>query len=738
MNLGQLLIQASFALAVATTLLHFGALRGKKTAGASQTFVLHAGALVAAVLLLIRHFAAHDFQFAYVAEHSSRALTPIMAIAASWAGQEGSILLWAAIVAVLGLALMRQPGRLSRPALFFVSASQLFLVGILLIRSPFRLAPAVPADGFGLNPLLEDPWMVAHPPALFVGYAALVVPFALAAAALVRNEFKDWNRAVWPWALFGTLGLGIGIVLGGIWAYKVLGWGGFWGWDPVENASLIPWLTTVALVHGLLIQRTTGSLARTNLSLALLGWVLVVGGTYMTRSGVLQDFSVHSFADSGLNTPLVSFLAGTFALGAVLMVWRWKSIPSAKTTIETLSREGALWLGLLTVVMLAALVTVGTTSPLLTSLTGRPASVQTSFYNMIALPLGVVLALLMALAPALRWSRQNGLTWLTALAPGFVAGVLAGGVAFIFGMHDAGWITIVTATGFALGVNAQVAARLFRRGWMYGAGYLGHVGIAVMILGIVVSATLGRSAQVTLREGESQEALGYTLTFKGAERGPRGEQVMRVDVAAKGWRHEARPMLLESPQTNGVVRTPDISGTRDLYISPMDLRTVGGDDQLTWLGKGEHVEIDGATYAFDGFRMENHGTMLVTADVTVRSHGVTWEVRPAIEMGRDGAVARDAEISGVGAIGLRHVDVDQGRVALALPGPHIHAAALATIEVSTKPWINLVWVGALLALIGTAIAGLRRAGEARPAPVRRVRGMTPASAKLTVPGAQER
>jgi cytochrome c-type biogenesis protein CcmF len=734
MNTGELLIQAAFALAIASTALFTGALRGRKLPGAPLMFGLHTAALVAAITLLIAHFAAHRFQFEYVAQHSSRALTPIMSIAASWAGQEGSILLWAAIVAVLGLALMRQPGRLSEPAMFFVSASQLFLVGILLIRSPFRLGATVPADGFGLNPLLEDPWMVAHPPALFVGYAALVIPFALAAAALVRNDYRDWNRATWPWALFGTLSLGVGIALGGVWAYKVLGWGGFWGWDPVENASLIPWLTTVALIHGLLIQRTTGSLARTNLSLALLGWALVVGGTYMTRSGVLQDFSVHSFADSGLNAPLIAFLAGSAGLGAVLMGWRWKSIPGSATSVEPLSREGALWLGLLTVLILAALVTLGTTSPLLTTLAGQPASVQTAFYNMVALPLGIALALLMAVAPALRWSRQSGLTWLTALVPGLVVGVLAGVAAFLSGMREISWISIMATTGFALGVNTQVAFRLFRRGWAYGAGYLGHVGIAVMILGIVISATLGKSEKVSLVQGETAQVLGYALTFEGTERGPRGEQIMRVNVEAGTWRHAARPMLLESPQTNGVVRTPDISGTRDLYISPVDLRPAQAEpDALTWFAEGQEVRIGDVAYAFQGFRFEGQDRMRVTADVTVRVDGHTHSYAPAIEVGPEGQTPLDAEIEGVGRIGLRRVDADNARVGLALPSAGAGAAtSLATIEVSTKPWINLVWVGALLALIGTAIAGLRRAAETIPAPARSRPGRTPATARATV------
>jgi len=291
MNPGDLLLKLAFLLAIPAALFYFQDLRGRRgPAVAEWLFGLHSAALLGAVVMLWALFLGHRFEYSYVAEYSSRALSPALTFAASWAGQEGSILLWALLMALVGLALMREPGPLSRPAVFFVTLAQLGLLTLLLLRTPFRLSPVTPADGQGLNPLLEDPWMVIHPPVLFAGYAAMVAPFALAGAALVLGLWREWNRAVWPWVLLAVLTLGTGIALGGIWAYKVLGWGGYWGWDPVENASLVPWLVAVALLHGLFIQKTTGGLVRSNLLMALLGWLTVLGGTYLTRSGVLQDF----------------------------------------------------------------------------------------------------------------------------------------------------------------------------------------------------------------------------------------------------------------------------------------------------------------------------------------------------------------------------------------------------------------------------------------------------------------
>jgi cytochrome c-type biogenesis protein CcmF len=393
MNPGDLLLKLAFTLSLASAALFLPALRGKKTFGAGWAFAAQALALVAAAGLLWHYFLAHRFDYEYVARYSSRALPPPLALSASWAGQEGSILLWATLGALLGLALLWQPGTLTRPAMFFTSVSQFFLLLLLLVKSPFARSHIIPPDGQGLNPPLEDPWMVIHPPVLFVGYAALATPFALAAAALVRQEYREWNRMVWPWALFALVSLGAGIALGGVWAYKVLGWGGYWGWDPVENASLVPWLVVAALLHGLLIQRTTGALARTNLLLALLAWGTVLGGTYLTRSGVLQDFSVHSFTDAGLNAPLSAFLLGSLLLGAGLLLARWGSVEARAANWMSLSRESALWLGMITVLVLTGLVAFGTTVPLLTRLAGAPASVQARFYHLISVPLGIALVL---------------------------------------------------------------------------------------------------------------------------------------------------------------------------------------------------------------------------------------------------------------------------------------------------------------------------------------------------------
>jgi cytochrome c-type biogenesis protein CcmF len=613
--------------------------------------------------------------------------------------------------ALVGLALLRQPGALSRPAMFFVSLMQAWLLALLFIRSPFVRSAVAPVDGMGLNPLLEDPWMVIHPPILFLGYAALVAPFALAGAALVRNELREWNRMVWPWALFAVVTLGAGIALGGIWAYKTLGWGGYWGWDPVENASLIPWLVSVGLVHGLLIERTLQSLKRTNLILAMLSWVTVVGGTYLTRSGVLSDFSVHSFADEGLNAPLVGLL-GVTALASVAMIsWRWRQIGPGKATWTDLSRESALWLGLMTVLVLAAFVTVGTTAPLLTALFGKPASLDTKFYEYVSVPVGIVLILLMALAPALRWTHQQGLSWLRTLGPGAVGAVILPVALWIAGVHPIGALTLAAVSGLALGVNAAMSVRLFRRGWSYGAGYFVHVGIAVMVLGMVASAMLGKSQRVTLAPDRPVEVLGYTLTFQGAERGERGQTALPIRVTGNDGRFEARPVLVEMPERQGMVRRPAIDLRRDLYLSPIQVEAAAVEP--IWIERGHDVTIGDTRVSFSGFRMESHEQLTVFADLRVHRNGQVLNVSPGIKAGASGSTPVPVDVPGLGAVQVVRIDADRGRVAVVFPG--LSAGPTAIVEVSTKPLINLVWIGALLALFGSALAGVRRAVDRLPA-----------------------
>ncbi len=343
MNLGQLLGWTAFLAALASALAYLAATGGREAAlrPARIAFRVQWLALAGAAATLWTLLFRHDFRYEYVASYSSRAMEPHYLYAAFWGGQEGTFVLWALVTCTLGLVLMRVRHALTTPAMLFMNLPLVMLGLVTVMRGPFLMFAAghVPPDGQGLNPLLQDPWMTIHPPVLFTGFSSLVVPFAIAMAALVRRDYDGWIKPALPWVVFSVAILATGFIMGGVWAYKVLGWGGYWGWDPVENGSFIPWLCNIALLHGLLVQRVTGSLRRTNFFLAITSYALVLYASFLTRSGVLADFSVHSFVNLGLNGFLLSFLGVVVVAGYGTLLFRLRDIPGPKEALGSFSRH---------------------------------------------------------------------------------------------------------------------------------------------------------------------------------------------------------------------------------------------------------------------------------------------------------------------------------------------------------------------------------------------------------------
>jgi cytochrome c-type biogenesis protein CcmF len=367
--------------------------------------------------------------------------------------------------------------------------------------------------------------------------------------------------------------------------------------------------------------------------------------------------------------------------------------------------------------------------PLLTGLAGKPANVRPEFYQIVTMPLALVMLLLMAAAPVLRWSKQTGTSWLQTFGIGGVAGLLTFAATFAAGMRDPLWLSLLAATGWMLGLNAWVSFKLFRRGWAYGAGYLGHAGVAVMALGIAVSGGFGKTERVQLTQGEPRESLGYRLTYTGMKDEGRRGQAADIKVERGSWSMNARPRMMESPRGDGMMHTPAIDLLHDIYVSPVEMG--GGTQQHeghshaepVWLTKNEATTTGTVSYVFRGFRMEHTGQQyLAYADVDVTVGGQTTRVSPGLKASAAGSEPFGAEVPGLGMLTLARMDADRGRIAVMLPESP-EAAAVVTIDMSTKPLVNLVWVGALLMLIGTAIAGVRRAREQtvkepRRAPVR--------------------
>jgi cytochrome c-type biogenesis protein CcmF len=723
-NLGQGLTWIAFFAALVAGLAFLAATVGREHAWrvGVRAFQFQWVALVASTAFLWYILFTHQFQYQYAASYSSRSMPNHYVYAAFWGGQEGTFLLWALITCTLGLVLVRVKHPLVTPAMFFLNLPLVMLGLVTVMRGPFLTFPPgqVPADGQGLNPLLQDPWMTIHPPVLFTGFSSLVVPFAIGMAAMVRRDYDGWVKLVLPWAVFSTAILATGFIMGGVWAYKVLGWGGYWGWDPVENGSFIPWLSNVALLHGLLVQRASGNLRRTNLFLAVTSYVLVLYASFLTRSGVLADFSVHSFVNLGLNGFLLSFLFMTMAVGYGTWAFRFREIGDPKS-LGSFSRESMMWLGQLVFMLMCALTAVGMSAPLLTRLFGPPSNVQTSYYNLVNAPLAVALGLLLGIAPLMRWRRQESHTLVRAAAPAVAIAGAAAVIASALGVREIGSLAIIFGAAFALCANAVVTVRGFRAGWKHGIAYLGHMGVAVLLIGIVASSGYGRSTQVQLPVGQERDALGYRLKFEGVRSGSGGQDRAMIAVNSPGGGFEASPKLYWSEFNQGYMKKPHIQRylTYDLYISPLEM--VGADDQSNgvWFSKGESKTIGQVTYTFVDFDRQMGDVIRIAARMRAEIGGRTVPIRPQLEINlKEGIPNRIPDyLPGGASVQIANVDPNTGRVQVELPGmPRTQSQEILAVEVSTKPLINLVWLGAILMLGSAFLSVIRRALDVRRMP----------------------
>ncbi len=662
-------------------------------------------ALLAASGLLLSAFLRNDFRFEYVAGHSSSQLAVPYRVAALWAGQEGSVLFWTVLVALVAWRLAAAPSAVERAAGGRLAGLLAGMVALLLIRGPFVLLPVPPADGNGLNPLLHNPWMCIHPPVLFLGYALLAAPFALALVALRHGDQQAWLAPARAYLLAGWVFLGAGMMLGGYWAYITLGWGGFWAWDPVENASLIPWLVATAMLHSVAVQVRSGAMARMNLALATITLAAVVYGSYLTRSGVLAGASVHNFESLGgdYNAAWLLLLAVPTAAGLVPLLRR-------PATAETAIPPGQTWLanGAWLILAMAAVVLVGTSMPLISGWTGQKTAVDASFYDRTQSLLFALLTvvLVLQLKPAQPWLRALVAT-----------GALLSGLAVARQVPDGalrwGLVVLSTGCGAMVVLGAWRAADGWSRGHRRGVGSgLAHAGAALMVLGAVLSGPGQRVASVSLGEGETSATLGFEVTLVALEPLADGR---RLVFAADG--SQAAGEIRET--SHGELRTPALIHRPwgDLYLEPVQIEQSAG--RVIELSKGESTELGDGVLTFSSFAMggtHGEGGMAVGAALSYQSGEATHEATPQFIIGEGGATSPPTAL-GPYQVSLVQVSADTGSVALSLsregePG----GRSKVLVQVTRKPHIGWVWLGTILCLGGGAWclwgpAGRRKASE---------------------------
>jgi cytochrome c-type biogenesis protein CcmF len=737
------------------------------------------------LMFLVSHY---RFQYQYVYDYVSADLQGKFLYSATWAGQEGSFLLWAVWTGILGLFVIWKSGRWEARVMPFYVASLAFLFGILTWLSPYVMLTRggangypldmawPPIDGNGLNPSLQNYWMAIHPPTIFLGFVGLAVPFAYALAALTWKDHSDYAARSLPWTGLAVAFLGIGLFMGGYWAYETQGWHGFWAWDPVENASLFPWLASLGLLHGLLVQRYRGGMARTNMVMAMLGWVMFIYGTFLTRSGVLSSFSVHAFSslEKGALWLLIAMVALSALASLVLLAWRWKSIPRPAADAAPFSRDTALSV-CVTLALVSSIVVAGGTSwplisrwpllhkvPFLAGLTAETGvRVEPIFYNVSGVVLLIPALLAMAIVPVLAWRKANSeqAMW-RLMGPWFTAIALGFGVAW-FVQHEAAIgfkadtprlvvVIVSTLSLFATFVNVIALIKSIRGGLLVTGGWLAHVGIGLLMVGTIISNAYEKSTDMMLIEGADpvKTPYGYALQFEGWTH----DGLSRDEVQKAWWRFEhavkinvtpseghGKGFLAQAPvfyhrqlvmnQEEGAPQTmrwPHIHRElhRDFYIA------IASDPKLVrptaTLRPGETASIgtpglEMTQYSVRYKKIYTEGEMasggVIGAEMELKTpDGKSIPIRPGIRIGsaEGGASQVNTEVPDLnGAVILEGgIDPSTQQATVAFELPDAPARWAVPVAITNKPAVNLVWLGVILMGIGSLLATVRRSLEA--------------------------
>jgi cytochrome c-type biogenesis protein CcmF len=542
------------------------------------------GGAVLSFVAMERALITRDFSLSYVAEVGSRATPPLFNFAALWSALEGSILLWALILTGYTVAVtFHFRRRLTDPLIGWALVTLFVICGFFFLlmfgpANPFkRVAGAIPTDGPGPNPLLQDHILMAfHPPMLYLGYVGFSVPFAFAIAALITGRIGEgWLLETRRWTLFAWGFLTIGIVLGAWWSYEVLGWGGVWAWDPVENASFLPWLTGTAFIHSVLVQERRGMLRVWNLSLVCATFSLTILGTFLTRSGVLD--SVHSFSESDIGAYLLTFFALTVGVSVALIAWRGDKLRSPGSIDSPISREGAFLANNVLFAVFAFVVLLGTVFPLVVeALQNRQLSVGSPYFDRMGIPIGLALLFLMAVAPVLPWRKASMELLRQRLFWPAWCGVGAVVIAVLLGADGVAPLLAYGLAGFAAGsAFRQLVLASRRQGWRgligrANGGMIVHIGVILVAVALVSAESYTSQFDVAnIKPGQTVEVGNHSITYVGTRNAEDDvKKSIIADIRVDGGQVYA-PALQLYKASGETVGTPSVrtGANQDVYLT---------------------------------------------------------------------------------------------------------------------------------------------------------------------------
>ncbi len=614
-TLGRFLILASLLASTTGAIIGFAAGRSRSRDAlkwAQRFAYLYSLLMIAAAGLMEYALLTHDFSVSYVAQVGSRSIPTWVTIASLWSSLEGSILFWGLILGIyiaIATWFMRNDYHEYTPDAIgvWLACAAFFSFLIAGPANPFQTVTNPPFDGPGPNPLLQNHLLMAvHPPFLYLGYVGMTIPFGLACAALIRgrlghNVLKPLRESLLlPW-IFQT----IAIMLGGWWAYEVLGWGGYWAWDPVENASLLPWLTATAALHSMIVLERRGILKGWTLTLIQSTFLLVILGTFMTRSGVFN--SVHSFTQSSIGPTILGFLAALLIFSIALLAMRIDRLENEGNIEGAASREGMFLVNNLLFVLLTFTVLIGTVFPLIVeAVKGKQMSVGRPYFDSMVVPVGAALLFLLGVGPALPWGRATREQLKRSLLPPLAGAAVFALIGYLLGVHNVWTLVTLAFGGYAAQVtltemwlplvqrlrrgdsfgSALIDAQ-FRRGRRRFASYLVHAGAVVVIVAIAVSSTMKTTAEVQLKKGAATKVAGYDVTFLGVEERTEPHRVRTVARFAIAKNGSARTILEPAMNQYAAMREP--IGSPDVYT------TAGGDLYLSLMNVDLATQSAGVT-----------------------------------------------------------------------------------------------------------------------------------------------
>lgn len=743
-------------------------------------FYIHSIGVIGIMTTLFCMIFRHYYEYYYVWEHSNSVMPKRYTLACFWEGQEGSFLLWTFWQVVIGNILIRSSKKWEAPVMSVLSLVQVFLASMLLGfyifgakigSNPFLLLRQTPEyaniplfqipdytsklDGRGLNPLLQNYWMTIHPPTLFLGFASTVVPFVYAIAGLWKKKYGEWQLDVLPWAFFGIMILGTGILMGGAWAYESLSFGGFWAWDPVENASLIPWLTFVGTGHILIIYKARKQGVLSTFIFPIITFILVLYSTFLTRSGILGNTSVHAFTDLGLSGQLLVYLLFFVLLAIILILVNYKKLPKVVEEEELWSREFWMFLGALVLVMSCMQIIVTTSIPVSNKLFGlnqAPPVDRIGFYNRWQIPFAIIVTLLVAVGLFFKFKTTNMKEFIRQLALPFILSVVITAISsFVLKLTNGFFVALLLTCWLAVTANFWYWVKNKKANFQKGGATFAHLGFGLIIMGALISTStkqvisvntsgknveslgkgISNATDILLEQGDTLRMGNYYVTYTGKRK--EGNDVlysvafMSRDTDTKKYTPEfVLNPLIQINQQMGNVAEPSTKHfiNRDIYTHILfaDLSTSkdenagGGFDEPKshTIGVGDTMFSSNSIIILTG--LDAHpdrikydlkaddiavGAILKVIDVNDK----VYTAEPVYVISNNMVKPIDATIPELGLkFSFQKINPDTHKMDFTIAESKHSAKDFIVLEAVVFPYINILWFGCLVMILGTVLA----------------------------------